>query len=150
MVHRSAATEKVSPSNSPGNPPAATSGSKSRAGANAEPEAVSTLRWLLPHPARQRAQDPRLRYRVAGGHTPRLLVKPAESEKPRNETHSQALKRKFGELEARAAVYVELYELLRDRSDIESAEIFKRIRMGGPRKVFYAASKKGIYFYSCH
>ncbi|KAK4196408.1 hypothetical protein QBC40DRAFT_234412 [Triangularia verruculosa] len=48
-----------------------------------------------------------------------------------SETHSQALKRKFGELEARAAVYVELYELLRDRSDIESAEIFKRIRGGG-------------------
>lgn len=48
MVHRPAATEKMSPSNSPGNPPAATSGSKSRAGAKAEPEAVPTLRRLLP------------------------------------------------------------------------------------------------------
>lgn len=61
----------------------------------------------------------------------------------RNETHSQALKRKFGELEARAAVYVELYELLRDRSDIECAEIFKRIRMGGPPESILRRIKEG-------
>ncbi|KAK4670726.1 hypothetical protein QC764_0087870 [Podospora pseudoanserina] len=164
MVHRPAATEKMSPSNSPGNPPAATSGSKSRAGANAEPP----LRRLLPTsrpPARagSEIEIPRRRrtYTTAACEACRKRKAKCNAERPscaycvnadipcvydtsaRNETHSQALKRKFGELEARAAVYVELYELLQDRSDIESAEIFKRIRMGGPPESILRRIKEG-------
>ncbi|KAK4662409.1 hypothetical protein QC763_0087940 [Podospora pseudopauciseta] len=164
MVHRPAATEKMSPSNSPGNPPAATSGSKSRAGANAEPP----LRRLLPTsrpPARagSEIEIPRRRrtYTTAACEACRERKAKCNAERPscaycvnadipcvydtsaRNETHSQALKRKFGELEARAAVYVELYELLQDRSDIESAEIFKRIRMGGPPESILRRIKEG-------
>lgn len=168
MVHRPAATEKMSLSNSPGNPPAATSGSKSRAGANAEPEAVPTLRRLLPTsrpPARAgfEIEVPRRRrtYTTAACESCRKRKAKCNAERPscaycvnadipcvydtsaRNKTHSQALKRKFGELEARAAAYIELYELLRDRSDIESAEIFRRIRMGGPPESILRRIKEG-------
>ncbi|KAK0671260.1 hypothetical protein QBC41DRAFT_315845 [Cercophora samala] len=156
MVHEPAVEEAMSPSSSSGNPPAAASGSKPRAGANADSEAVPTLRRLLPAsrpPTRagSEIEVPRRRrtYTTAACEACRRRKAKCNAERPScaycvtaeipclydtsasNETHSQALKRKFGELEARAAVYVELYELLRDRSDIESAEIFKRIRGGG-------------------
>ncbi|KAK0736367.1 hypothetical protein B0T21DRAFT_401867 [Apiosordaria backusii] len=146
----------MKPSRSPGISPATASGSKPTTGATAGPEPAPKLRRLLPAsrpPTRTGSgvEVPRRRrtYTTAACEACRKRKARCNAERPScaycvstdilcvydtsasHETHSQALKRKFGELEARAAIYVELYELLRDRPDIESAEIFKRIRGGG-------------------
>lgn len=47
------------------------------------------------------------------------------------ETHSQALKRKYDELQTRQTPYEELFDVLKSRSERESLEIFRRIRAGG-------------------
>lgn len=47
-----------------------------------------------------------------------------------NETHTQALKRKYEQLRGSNATYKEIYMLLQTRSELEAEEIFKRIRSG--------------------
>ncbi|KAL7626163.1 hypothetical protein AAE478_002933 [Parahypoxylon ruwenzoriense] len=46
------------------------------------------------------------------------------------ETHSQALKRKHGELQDRITPYEELFDILKTKSETESLEILRRIRSG--------------------
>jgi hypothetical protein len=46
------------------------------------------------------------------------------------ETHTQALKRKFSELESERAAYKQIYEVLRSKPDREASEILQRIRSG--------------------
>lgn len=46
------------------------------------------------------------------------------------ETHTQALKRKFNELQARRSTFEQIYDVLRTRSDKEAEEVFRRIRKG--------------------
>jgi hypothetical protein len=46
------------------------------------------------------------------------------------ETHSQALKRKFGELQGNLNAYEELFDILRSRSKLEAFNILHRIRSG--------------------
>ena len=46
------------------------------------------------------------------------------------ETHSQALKRKFGELQRNQNAYEELFDILRSKSELEAFNILQRIRSG--------------------
>ncbi|KAJ4295913.1 hypothetical protein N0V88_004615 [Collariella sp. IMI 366227] len=46
------------------------------------------------------------------------------------ETHTQALKRKFNELQSQKAAFEQVYEALQTRSDQEAEEVFRRIRRG--------------------
>ncbi|KAK3330184.1 hypothetical protein B0H66DRAFT_48791 [Apodospora peruviana] len=46
------------------------------------------------------------------------------------ETHAQALKRKFNELQSQTSVYERLYDVLRGRSEQEANEVLQRIRRG--------------------
>ncbi|KAK3310454.1 uncharacterized protein B0T15DRAFT_389212 [Chaetomium strumarium] len=46
------------------------------------------------------------------------------------ETHTQALKRKFNELQSQKSAFEQVYELLQTRSDKEAEELFRRIRRG--------------------
>ncbi|KAK4454777.1 hypothetical protein QBC34DRAFT_140901 [Podospora aff. communis PSN243] len=46
------------------------------------------------------------------------------------ETHTQALKRKFSELESERAAYKQIYEVLQSKPDREAGEILQRIRSG--------------------
>ena len=46
------------------------------------------------------------------------------------ETHSQALKRKFGELQNDQNAYEELFDILRSRPELEPFSILQRIRSG--------------------
>ncbi|KAL2134955.1 hypothetical protein VTI74DRAFT_10276 [Chaetomium olivicolor] len=46
------------------------------------------------------------------------------------ETHTQALKRKFNELQSQKSAFEEVFEVLQKRSDHEAEEVFRRIRRG--------------------
>ncbi|KAK4101616.1 hypothetical protein N658DRAFT_558748 [Parathielavia hyrcaniae] len=46
------------------------------------------------------------------------------------ETHTQALKRKFNELQSQKSAFEQVYELLQTRPDKEADELFRRIRRG--------------------
>ncbi|KAL2178768.1 uncharacterized protein P884DRAFT_284140 [Thermothelomyces heterothallicus CBS 202.75] len=46
------------------------------------------------------------------------------------ETHTQALKRKFHELQSQKSAYEQVYEVLQTRSEDEAKEVYRRIRTG--------------------
>ncbi|KAK3383676.1 hypothetical protein B0T24DRAFT_58979 [Lasiosphaeria ovina] len=46
------------------------------------------------------------------------------------ETHAQALKRKFGELQSQKSTFEQIYDVLQSRPDHEAREVFQRIRRG--------------------
>lgn len=46
------------------------------------------------------------------------------------ETHTQALKRKFHELQSQKSAFEQVYEVLQKRSDEEAKEVYRRIRSG--------------------
>lgn len=59
------------------------------------------------------------------------------------ETHSQALKRKYGELQTRQTPYEELFDILKSKSEEESLEIYRRIRAGGDIDIILRHVKDG-------
>ena len=59
------------------------------------------------------------------------------------ETHSQALKRKYDELQTQQSPFEELFDILKTKSETEAMEILRRIRAGGSAEAIVRHVKDG-------